>query len=893
MADSLRSGISRRTFIGTGLAAGAAALLSGCSSENSLETTDDKETRTYDLDAEFDDSKSGEWVPVSCWTSCGGRCQIKAYVVDGMPMRIKTDDNSEDSFECFQNRACPRGRAQRMHAFGADRLKYPMKRKNWQPGGGKNSHGELRGKDEWERISWDEAYDLIAQEVSRIIDEHGPFAINYAGIPFYNCAVAQTLLPALGGYTWHLGFTSYGSWCSAPDAIGIDNTSGEPGTMGTNDRLSMLESDLIVLHGNNPAWAAAGSPSLHLMRAHEAGIPFVFIGPEYNVTAAMLEAKWIPVRPTTDAAFLSAVIYEMLQLDEKQGNVIDWDFLYSHSVGFDDDHMPADARLNENVHGYVLGTYDGVPKTAEWAADICGCDADDIRWYAAQQSKANKVSTYYAYSIARNNQAATLPQLALTIACMGAHVGADGQQFGPTYHYFAHNCGPNLVQPGTMRQGKSASVAQNSAFGPFATGYRAASSWKSMAEGHGPDGMTGEDVSYDIRMIWCESGGYLTSQPDVNNGIKAFRAMDFVLTQAINFKPEAQFADIVLPASTPWEYGYDQNAFQQYKQFNRESFFFPRAFTEPLYESKPDVEIAYNIAKRLGLDADALWPYSEEQRQFDRIMNTTVLDEDGVTYKPLVTITQERINELGFNNQAQQGVIDYDELMRRGVYHVPRRKGDNYGYIAYKDFVDDPEGHPLATASGKWELYCQAAADAVNAMLPSENAIKPYGCLNVSVGGYFGTFSDYENRVKGEYPLMVYEPHYLRRAHTTHDNVGWLRQAFKNPVYMNSQDAAERGIEQGDIVEVRSATGAMVRVASITETLMPGVIGLPHGSWPEVNETSGIDENGSENTVTTNVQSAGTYNSYHSTIVEVTKYEDQSIPYAEMRPLRTPNIIEG
>ncbi|WP_289636030.1 molybdopterin-dependent oxidoreductase [uncultured Adlercreutzia sp.] len=255
------STISRCSFVGASALA-AAAMVAGCAPENALDATDEGQSLSatgqgYTVDAEFDEAQAGEWVPVSCWTSCGGRCLLKAYVVDGMPMRIKTDDIEEDSFDNFQNRACPRGRAQRMHAFGADRIKYPMKRKSWQPGGGEAAHGELRGKDEWERISWDEALDLCAAEVKRIADTYGPMAINYAGIPFYNAPVAQTLLPALGGYTWHLGFTSYGSWCSEPDAIGIDNTAGEPGTMGTNDRLSMLESDLIVLHGNNPVHAAA------------------------------------------------------------------------------------------------------------------------------------------------------------------------------------------------------------------------------------------------------------------------------------------------------------------------------------------------------------------------------------------------------------------------------------------------------------------------------------------------------------------------------------------------------------------------------------------------------------------------------------------------------------
>ena len=49
-------------------------------------------------------------------------------------------------------------------------LKYPMKRKHWEPGGGKK---ELRGKDEWVRISWDEALDLVAEELKRVKTKYG------------------------------------------------------------------------------------------------------------------------------------------------------------------------------------------------------------------------------------------------------------------------------------------------------------------------------------------------------------------------------------------------------------------------------------------------------------------------------------------------------------------------------------------------------------------------------------------------------------------------------------------------------------------------------------------------------------------------------------------------
>jgi anaerobic dimethyl sulfoxide reductase subunit A len=110
--------------------------------------------------------EEGKWLPVACWHNCGGRCGNYALVKDGVVVRQKTDDTHSDSPDFPQQRGCARGRSQRHQVFGADRLKYPMKRKNWEPGGGKK---ELRGKDEWVRISWDEALDIVASETGRIV----------------------------------------------------------------------------------------------------------------------------------------------------------------------------------------------------------------------------------------------------------------------------------------------------------------------------------------------------------------------------------------------------------------------------------------------------------------------------------------------------------------------------------------------------------------------------------------------------------------------------------------------------------------------------------------------------------------------------------------------------
>src|SRR5512143_1052273 len=136
--------LSRRSFLKWSAALGGTAVLAG-GLNYGLKTAGAAANAA---------AEEGQWITAACWHNCGGqRCLLKANVVDGVVRKVKTDDTHEDSIEHPQIRACARGRAQQHQVFGVDRLKYPMKRKNWEPGGGKK---ELRGQDEWVRISWDE-----------------------------------------------------------------------------------------------------------------------------------------------------------------------------------------------------------------------------------------------------------------------------------------------------------------------------------------------------------------------------------------------------------------------------------------------------------------------------------------------------------------------------------------------------------------------------------------------------------------------------------------------------------------------------------------------------------------------------------------------------------------
>lgn len=850
----MKDGISRRAFLGASAAA-TLALTTGCNSEHTVQETEDAQSSNFMVDAEFDESVEGEWVPVPCWLSCGGKCLLKAYVVDGTVLRIKTDDVYEDTLETFQNRACPRGRAQRMKVFGADRLKYPMKRKNWNPGGGDNVNGELRGNDEWERISWDEALSLTAEEMQRIYSDYGPRSVLL--VSFGRTHAGKKLLRAMGGFTTFIFTDSYGSNFLYTGAMGGNYDHSEPAG-STNDRLDLLNADTIVLHGGNPVWASAGSPAYHLLRAKDHGAEFIFIGPEYNVTASVLDCKWIPVRPGTDTAFMLGVAYAMLDEDDPSTNpIIDWDFLDRCTVGFDADHMPEDATSQENIRGYLLGEYDTIPKTPEWASEICGASPDDIRWYARKLAKDNAVTTLFSYAPSRCNGAENLPQMMMTLAAMGGHMGKPGHACGPVYHFFAANDGPALIQPGAVSE-IDLSELPNPVDDVILSNYL----WKAVNEGKYTwfgnivDRSTGESLiqepeerEIDVRMIWSDFSNFITTRSSTNEGIKAFRKVDFVVSVSTHFTPTAQYSDIVLPCTTPWEGpGYDEAFPMQFSQLNRETMYFPRWVVAPLYEARSDSEILYGLFDHLGFDADEYFPYSEEQRHFDRIVNTTVLDDDGETWVPLVTITEEDLAEVGLEGEPQQGKISYKDAIEQGVYHVPRKEGDNFGYIAFEDFVKDPQANPRPyTKSGKIELYCQEKANIINRLGFAAQPYKPYVEYRIPKDGYEQSFSDWENKEKGKHPLQVFNGHYLRRSHTSFDSVGWMREAYKNPVFMNADDAASRLLQDGDWVRIYNDNGEVLRQVSALETMMPGVVNLVHGSWPEIDEKLGISVNGGTN----------------------------------------------
>lgn len=838
--------MDRRAFVAASTAAAVGLSLAGRA------PSVEKMAETGDAPSEPQE-QAGVWTTISCMQSCGGRCLNKALVEDGVILRQKTDDTHEDSQEFPQQRGCLRGRAIGEMAFGADRIKYPLKRKGWQPGG-KDFHPELRGRDEWERISWDEAIRYVADETKRIYSTYGPRSV------LVPSAFGSALHGYLGGYVGMWDTNSQGSARLGPSKLGLTDNAKRG---QCNDRYDMAtNAETIVLYGCNPAWSAMGSPTWHFLAAKERGAQFVFVGPTYNASASMLEARWVRTRPGTDTALLLAVAYEMVRQDEAGEGLIDWDFLHTYCIGFDEE---SPSRDGEHFLGYVRGDYDGVPKTPEWASEICGTPAEDITWLARELGCDKAVFIASSFAAYRCNGAEDLPQLMMTVGAMGGHFGKPGHACGVYYADSASDGPVNLILTGGSGEAEAAEAlgVDGPDFGFEAPDDLIGSSelWRAVATGSyrfignpcGIDAVPGEERTIDIRMIENGNWSPMRSLLDTNQAVEALRGdrVEFVVNRSFVPRLDAQYADIILPLCSDLER--DGGTLMGTGDGGREVVFCYSQVCEPVYESKSSDEIDNLILEAMGYDHRGLHPLSERQKTFNEIAGTTVADGSADNQVTLVSITQEDIDAWGVEGTPQEGLISWSEFREKGVYQIPRSSADDgYGYIAYEDFVADPQKNPRESESGKFEICCQWKADALNAMGYSEDTYKPYPTYHVPVEGFEQTFDDWGAKKKGDYPFQCYNPHYMRFANGVFGNTMMLASILEHPVFMNNEDATALGIEDGDTVLVSSRYGSVLRHASLSPLTMPGCVGLPNGAWTQFDE-NGVDAAGAVNSLTGSV----------------------------------------
>ncbi|MFN2147754.1 MAG: molybdopterin dinucleotide binding domain-containing protein, partial [Anaerolineales bacterium] len=377
-------------------------------------------------------------------------------------------------------------------------------------------------------------------------------------------------------------------------------------------------------------------------------------------------------------------------------------------------------------------------------------------------------------------------------------------------------------------------------------------------------------------------GNGLNQSAGIMKGIEAYRKVDFVVSSDIVLSTKSKYADVVLPDTTPWEE--DTGGFLT---GNPEALFFYSQVVPPVFEARDcGYWLERELAKRMGLDPDDVYPVTPAQQVFNQLAGAKVISKDGSTYEPLLTITADDIQAMGVEGEPQQGRITLSEFKEKGVYQVERKPGDSYIHTPGMAFREDPEANPLSTASGKLEIHCQALSDKIAAY--GFSTIPPIAQYNPPIEGYQATFEDWDNKVKGEYPFQMVTLHYMRRSHSVFDNITQLRKAFPQGLWMNPVDAKPLGIAHGDTVQVTSPHGTVIRPVIVTTRTTPGVVILGEGAWVEYDEQLGVDKAGATNTLCGTHPTGQGEEPWNTTIVRVDKWNGTALEADYTWPHRVP-----
>ena len=709
--------------------------------------------------------------------NCGGRCLLIAHVQDGKITRLDTDDRP-DTIVSPQLRACVRGRAYLRRQYHPDRLQYPLKRIG------------KRGEGKFARITWDEALDTVAREIRRVKEKYGNSAMFVPyGTGSYNqlngSQTARRLLNLFGG---HLGFYNSYSW----GAINIA-TPYVFGTLTTgNQRQDWLNSKYILMWGWNPAEMRDGTNSDFFIKlARERGAHVVCIDPRHTLSATSLADEWIPIRPGTDVAMMSAMAYVMITEE-----LYDEKFVRTHCIGFDHEQMPAELRDAESYADYILGLRDGVPKTPEWAEAITGVPRETIVRIAREYATIKPGILYQGYGMQRRAYGEQVVRAGCVLASITGNVGVSGG--------WASGLG---LQPDGGAWWNVFPIGENAVKAriPVFLWTEAILRGKEMTQA---DGIIGaENLDNNIKLIYAVATNILINQhANVNRSAKILQdesLVEFIVVQDNFLTPTARFADIVLPACTQFETWGVEDGWK----YGDEVILMPK-LVEPPGESKSDYRICAEIAERLGI-GEAYTEGRDERAWVEWVLT--------------------RYRESRFPNLP---TLDEFEKTNIGVYANPVTKPE----IAFADFRDDPQAHPLATPSGKIEIFSPPLYAKNDPGIP---AIPKY------IQEWESPFGDEAKK----YPLQAIGHHTLHRVHSTHDNNDYLDEAFPQRVFINPLDAEARGIRDGDSVRVFNDRGTIVLPCRITNRIMPGVVDIPQGAWWTPDE-NGVDRRGNVNVLT-------------------------------------------
>ena len=736
---------------------------------------------------------------------CIARCGTVATVEASRFTRLDPDPSHPTG-----QAICAKGRAAPELVYHPERLKYPLRRT--RPKGDRDPG--------WERIGWDEALNLTAAAMRRIKEQHGPHAVALTSSSPSTTAIGdssgfiQRLANAFGTPNANitLDLCGWGRAFATRYTYGV----GSVGTGSGGAMPDIANSGVMILWGYNPSFTRL-THATAVVAALKRGMRLIVVDPRHVGLAGKADV-WLRVRPGTDGALALGLANLMIErgwydrdfvrnwsngphlvradtgrlltgrdLDPNgdAGCFLAWDSAAARLVSYDTTtgHYDGDTASLALEGEYRVATPQGdvvcspafelytrlcqrySPETVEaicWIPRAQLEEAARLIWHARPVS-------YYAWS--GHEQHANVTQTARAMSLLYALTGSF-DRLGGNVLFAAPPGAPIAGQDlPAARQMAPALGLDERPLGPARWGYvTTCDLYQAILEGK----------PYPVRAVIGFGANMLLAHADGRHGREALKALDFYAHADLFMNPTAELADVVLPVASAFE----REALRIGFEISTEAqslIQLRSAVVPPPGDARPDTDIIFDLAERLGLAAQ-FWDGDIQAAYRHQLAPTGV------------TLEQLRAAPGGVRVPLQTRYAKHAELDAKG----------------------SPRG--FATPSRKVELYSQAFLDHGYAPLPDfvEPPSSPMSRPDLAV----------------RFPLILTSAKSSLFCQTQHHALPSLRKHAQHPeVALHPTAAQARGIANGNWVSIETPQGSVRARARLNDQLDPRVAVGTHGWW--------------------------------------------------------------
>ena len=781
--------------------------------------------------------------------------------------------------------------------YSNNRVRYPLKRVDWNPKGERNTQN--RGKSKYVRISWDEATQIVADELLRVREKYGMSAVLAEAdihgegkhlAPPHGCM--NRLLSMLGGYTVQM--RNMDSWEGM--SWGSRNVWGcEPvGEMTPMDSLWIdiaKNTELILFWAADPETTSVGFDGYMASRLsqwiHSLGVKYVYIDPALNFSSCYLADKWIPILPNTDAALYLGIAYTWLT-----EGIFDSEYVGKYAVGY------------EEFFDYVLGKEDGIPKTPEWASGKCGAPPWTIK--ALARDWANKITSVTignggpGYRGPYSTEPARMQSILLAMQGLGKpgrHQAKWLEWNLFTTSYPMPYQGERIINsfyraevvraPGS-KVDRRASRLQITIDAVLAD-VREALAGLGPAEEAERERLIGIQERTEKLLEFLKS-----EETPPQQSIPKCLVHDAILNKHVEWwglysftgpkeeqwvkhefpKPGCSVIHAVWTDSpcmvTCWNDG-----FRYAKAMRSEDIEFVVAQHPWLENDCYFADIILPVATRFEMDEisedtgggvitsiyreyPACPPVGESLDDFDCVAE--VAKKLGPEFYSAYTrdvLEKQEVIDMFYSGSGVAFLDTNDDFHKKDVYVQPSDPGRmdlEKHPPGLSKFVRDPETHPLLTPTGKFEF---TSTDILK-HFPDDQERPPFP-------KWIERGESHDESLFGDrartYPILCMSNHGRWRFHANCDDITWNREVETmkirakdgyqyEPAWLNPTTAFERGIEHGDIIKVFNERGTVLCAAYITERLISGTVYVDHGARFDPIDVDNLDRGGAINLIT-------------------------------------------